>query len=61
MLVVQGPLPETGHIDEIGSIIMKVEVKVTRDEEHNAKISFIDQSYNAFISEYREGQVWNLL
>lgn len=61
LLVVQGPLPETGQIDEIGSIIMKVKVKVTKDKDHNAKISFIDQSYNAFITGYREGQIWNLL
>lgn len=60
-IIVNGPNFETEQIEELGSLIMKVKTKIVKDQEAEIKVSFIDHSYNSYISEYRDGQIWNLL
>jgi len=59
-LIVEGPLPSTGNVDEIGSIVMRVQMRLTQDEASNAYISFLTKPYQICISEYRGAHVWGL-
>lgn len=53
--------PETESTEEVGSIVMKTEMRITSEKPSDVRISFLNQSYGTAISLYREGSQWGLL